>query len=60
MGSANATAAIAMEILMEQNVIAEPGVILQMLVLAEYRAPAAIITCEDPYQAPRQLVRNFP
>src|SRR5512135_944739 len=57
---ADAGAVVAVEVLVEEHVVAEVRVRLEPLVAAEDRAPPAGILQEDPVQAPRDFPRDVP
>ncbi len=53
---AEAAAGVAVEVLVEQEVIAEVGVVLEQLDVAEDRPAPVGVAQEEPRQPPRQLV----
>ena len=56
---AHAATAVAVEVLVEECVVAEMRITRQLVVLVEDRPPATFVGQEDARQAPRQLVGNL-
>ena len=56
---ANAGAVVAMEVLVEQQVVASIGIALKLFGAAKDRAPAGFVTQKDPRQATGDLLRHL-